>query len=218
MINVKYTSMKLETGIIKGKKTTYNTTDGNKVVKYSKTINLGVNSNFNINDEVVVIAKTDYEELIKDNNKDINANETIKELNNTIDDNNTTIESLTNKVNELMDQIQQATNNNNNSLNEISKLKDDINNLSNELTKYKTTLKPYDINTADSLGNLLGDFRIILNYLMDCLTAYEKQGRVKRFFKQNPTLDIVKPTTKLIDYRGNKYADNSNEVTTNKVN
>ena len=208
----------VETGKIKGKKTTYSTADGNKVVKYSKTINLGVNSNFNIDDDVVVIAKTEYEEIIKGNGNDIKANETIKELNNTIDDKNTTIGNLTSKVDELKDRIQQATNTNANNLNEISKLKDDINKMSNELTEYITTLKPYEINTADGLGNLLGDFRVILNYLMDCLTAYEKQGRVKRFFKQNPTLDIAKPSTKLIDYRGNKYADNSNEVKANKIN
>lgn len=209
--------MVVETGIIKGKKTTYSTADGNKVVKYSKTINLGVNSNFNIDDDVVVMAKKDYEELIKDNGNDINTMETIKELNNTIDDKETIINNLNNEVAELKDQIQQATNTNNNSLNEISNLKDDINKMSNELTEYVTTLKPYDINTADSLGDLLGDFRVILNYLMDCITAYEKQGRVKRFFKQNPTLDIAKPPTKLIDYRGNKVANNSNEVKTNKV-
>lgn len=210
--------MKIETGIIKGKKTTYNTADGNKVVKYSKTVNLGVNSAFNIDDEIVVIAQTDYNELIKDNGNDIKANETIKELNNTLDDKEIIINNLRNEVAELKDQIQQATNTNNNNLNEISQLKDDINKMSNELTEYITTLKPYDINTADGLGNLLGDFKVILNYLMDCLTAYEKQGRIKRFFKQNPTLDIAKPPTKLIDYRGNKYADNSNEVKANKVN
>lgn len=209
--------MKIETGIIKGKKTTYSTADGNKVVKYSKTVNLGVNSAFNIDDKIVVIAQTDYEELIKDNGNDIKANETIKELNNTIDDKETIINNLTNDVAELRDQIQQATNTNNNSLNEISKLKDDIKQMSNELTKYVTTLKPYDINTADSLGDLLGDFRVILNYLMDCITAYEKQSRVKRFFKHNPTIDIAKPPTKLIDYRGNKVANNSNEVKANKV-
>lgn len=209
--------MVVETGIIKGKKTTYSTADGNKVVKYSKTINLGVNSNFNIDDDVVVIAKKDYEELIKDNGNDIKANETIKELNNTLDDKETIINNLTNEVAELKDQIQQATNTNNNSLNEISNLKDDIKMMSNELTEYVTTLKPYDIKTADSLGELLGDFKVILNYLMDCITAYEKQGRVKRFFKQNPTLDIAKPPTKLIDYRGNKVANNSNEVKANKV-
>lgn len=209
--------MVLETGIIKGKKTSYTKTDGNKVVKYSKTINLGVNSAFDCGVNVVVMAETDYNNLMNSNNIDVKATETIEQLNNTIDDKDNTINDLTSKVAELNNEIRTIGNTNSHHLETINKLTSDSKATELELTEIKAIMKQYNINGADDLNTLIIEFRIILNYLTDCLTAYQQQGRVNGFLKRNPTTDIGKPSTKLIDFRGNKYADNSNEVKATKV-
>ena len=209
--------MELETGTIKGKKTSYTKTDGSKVVKYSKTINLGVNSAFDCGINVVVMAETDYNNLMNSNSIDIKASETIEQLNNTIDEKETTINNLTSKVAELTDEIRTIGNTNRNNLETITQLTASSKAIELELTEIKAIMKQYNINGADELNTLIIEFRIILNYLTDCLTAYQQQGRFNGFLKRNPTTDIGKPTTKLIDYRGNKFANNSDEVKANKV-
>ena len=209
--------MELETGIIKGKKTTYSRADGNKDVKYSQTINLGVNSAFDCGTNVVVMAETDYNNLMNSNSIDVGATETIEELNNIISEKETTINNLTNEVAKLSDEIRTIGNTNSNNLETINKLTSDNKAIELELTEIKAIMKQYNIYNADELNTLIIDFRLMLNYLMDCLTAYKEQGRVSGFLKRNPTTDIGKPTTMLIDFRGNKYADNSNEVKANKV-
>ena len=209
--------MELEKGIIKGKKTSYTKTDGSKVVKYSKTINLGVNSAFDCGTNVVVMAETDYNNLMNSNSIDVKATETIEQLNNSINEKQITIDNLTSKVAELNNEIRTIGNANRNNLETINNLTSGSKAIELELTELKAIMKQYNINGADELNTLIIEFRIILNYLTDCLTAYQQQGRFNGFLKRNPTTDIGKPATKLIDYRGNKYADNSNEVKTNKV-
>lgn len=203
--------MVLETGIIKGKKTSYTKSDGSKVVKYSKTINLGVNSAFDVGTNVVVMAESDY------NNSNNNV-ESVTELTNTIAKHEATINNLTNTIAELKDDLQQSTSSNVVKADRIAELTTAVAEAEQQLTKYTTILGQYNITGADELNNLIAEFRIILNYLNDCINAYEKQGRIKRFFKVNPLSDIGKPTTKLIDYKGNKYANTSDEVEANKVN
>lgn len=207
--------MGLETGIIKGNKTKYyNKTDDKEVVKYSKYVNLGVNSCFNIDDDVVVISKKEYDDLTATNG---NETEIIKELNNLIDDKDNKITNLTDKMAELNREIGNINNTNTNNANKIADLTTELKAVELELTELKTIMKQYNITHADELGNLIAEFRVILNYLSDCIVAYETQGRFKRFLKKTPTLDIVKQPTKLIDYRGNPYINNGNDIFTNKV-
>ena len=73
--------MGLETGTIKGNKTKYfNKTENKEVVKYSKYVNLGVNSAFDIGDKAVVLPINLYDDLINSNKDNIKQLETIKEL------------------------------------------------------------------------------------------------------------------------------------------
>lgn len=216
-IAIKYI-MELETGIIKGNKTKYyNKTDDKEIIKYSKYVNLGVNSSFNIDDKVVVMAKQYYDDLMAVNDDDIKLNETIKELSNNNDELMELLEIKDNNIDELRDQLQQSTNTNANKSDEIINLTNSLAEVEQQLTEFKTILKQYDITTSDDLNNVFGEFRVILNYLNDCLIAYEKQGRIKRFLKENPTSDIVKPATKLLDYRGNQYINNGADISANKV-
>lgn len=225
IIQSKYNVMLFETGIIKGNKTKYyNKTDDKEIVKYSKYINLGVNSNFNIDDNVVVLSKKYYDELMGNNNNEIKLSETIKELSNNNDElmelikiKDNEIGNLTADNSKLKDQLQQTTITNANKSDKITKLTETTSALEQQLTEYKATLKQYDINTADDLNNLIDEYKIILNYLNDCIIAYETQGRFKRFLKENPTIDIVKPPTKLINYRGNKYIANDGAIVTTKA-
>ena len=216
--------MELETGIIKGKKTSYTKTDGNKVVKYSKTINLGVNSCFDCGTNVVVMAETDYNKLMDINSNEIKLSETLKELSNNNDElmelvgiANNKVDSLTADNIKLRDRLQQATNNNADKSDKIVNLTETMAEVEQQLTEYLTILKQYNITSADELNTIFGEFRIILNYLNDCIIAYETQGRINRFLKKNPTTNIVKPPTKLIDYKGNQYINNGADISTNKV-
>ena len=210
--------MELETGTIKGNKTKYyNKTNETEIIKYSKYVNLGVNSNFNIDDEVVVIAKQYYNDVIAVNNDDIKLNETIKELSNNNDELMELLELKNNNIDELRDQLQQSTNTNANKSDEIINLTNSLAEVEQQLTEYLTILKQYNITTSDDLNRIFGEFRVILNYLNDCIIAYEKQGRIKRFLKKNPTSDIVKPATKLLDYRGNQYINNNADISANRV-
>lgn len=210
--------MELETGTIKGNKTTYfNKTENKEVVKYSKYLNLGVNSCFDIGADVVIIAKKDYDNLINTNSNDVELMETIKELSNTIDDKDKTIATLTNEVAELNNEIRTIGNSNTNNATRIADLTNELKAVELELTAITTVMKQYNITTPDELNTIFIDIRTALNYLSDCLTAYEKQGRVKRFLKENPTNDIAKPTLMLMDYKGNINNNNTGEISATKV-
>ena len=211
--------MELETGTIKGNKTTYfNKTENKEVVKYSKTINLGVNSRFNINDSVIVIAKKDYDNIITANADNIKQNETIKELNKVIDDKDNTINDLTNEVAKLNQMIQTISNTNTTNATKITDLMAELKAVELDLTAITTVMKQYNISNADELNTIFIDVRTALNYLSDCITAYEKQGRFKRFLKENPTTDITKPSLMLMDYKGNVNNNNGAEIINTKTN
>ena len=163
------------------------------------------------------MAKNDYEELMATNNDNVKQNETIRELNKVIDDKDNIIADLTNKVGNLNNEIRTIGNTNTNNANKIADLTTELKTVELELTAITTVMKQYNITTADELNNIFADVRTALNYLSDCIVAYEKQGRIKRFFKQNPTTDIVKPTLMLMDYKGNINNGNDNEISATKV-
>lgn len=221
MITLKYNIMGHETGIIKGNKTKYFKKSENKeVTKYSKYVNLGVNSNFKLDDIVAVLLINDYDNLIANNiNSDElnNANETIKELNKEIDSKDKAIANLSNVNEDLTKDLANATKENATTLSAIANLKDEINSKDVKLTEIMTILKQYNIKEFEELSTLLNDYKVALNYLSDCIVAYETQGRFKRFLKENPTSDIRKPPLKLIDYRGNKAIAPSGEIKANKI-
>lgn len=210
--------MELETGIIKGNKTKYfNKTENKEIIKHSKYVNLGVNSNFNIGDEVVVLSNKEYNSILNGNDDAVTLKERIKELTNTIDDKDNMINNINDELEQLNKEIRNNNSENISNIAKISALTEELKTVELELTELKTILKQYDINTADGLNNLIKEFRIILNYLNDCVIAYEKQNRLKRFLKQNPTIDIAKPPTNLLDYRGNPYINNDGDYINTNV-
>lgn len=211
--------MELETGTIKGNKTKYfNKSENKEVVKYSKYVNLGVNSAFDIGDKAVVLPINLYDDLINSNKDNIKQLETIKELNNTIADKDNTIADLTNKVANLNDEIRTISTTNTSNATRIADLTTELKAVELELTAITTVMKQYNITSADELNTIFNDVRTALNYLSDCITAYETQGRIKRFLKENPTIDIAKPPLMLMDYKGNINTGNGAEISATKVN
>ena len=211
--------MGLETGTIKGNKTKYfNKTENKEVVKYSKYVNLGVNSAFDIGDKAVVLPIDDYNNIINSNDDNIKQLETIKELNNTIADKDNTIADLTNEVANLNNEIRTISTTNTSNATRIADLTTELKTVELELKELTTVLKQYNITTADELNTIFADVRTALSYLSDCITAYETQGRIKRFLKENPTIDIAKPPLMLMDYKGNINTGNGAEISATKVN
>lgn len=221
MITLKYNIMGHETGIIKGNKTKYfKKSENRKVATISKYINLGVNSDFNIDDVVAVLPINEYETLIANNTNDDELNklnETITDLNKELSDKETAITNLNNTNERLTKELAELNKENATNLSAMVNLKDVINGKDKKLTEIMAILKHYDIKQIDDLNTLLSEYKIALSYFSDCLVAYEKQGRFKRFLKENPTNEIAKPPLKLIDYKGNKAIATSDEIKANKI-
>ena len=166
--------MVVETGIIKGKKSKYyNKSEDKEIIKYSKTINLGVNSSCNIDDNVIILSETDYKELIATNETDIKATETIKELNNIIVTNENRINKLSDEVEELKTEILKLTNENNINLSALTDLTNDYKATEIELTEVKRVMKQYNINNADDLQQLFKLFEFMEIDYIRVINYYE---------------------------------------------
>lgn len=216
--------MIVETGIIKGKKSKYyNKSEDKEIIKYSKTINLGVNSSFNIDDNVIILSETDYKQLIATNETDIKATETIKELNNIIITNENRINSLSDELEELKTEILKLTNENNINLSALTDLTNDYKATEIELTEVKRVMKQYNINNADDLQQLFKlfefmeiDYIRVINYLNKYLELLQHRGLLQRIINKDLSGDVDKPLLKYIDLQGNKLNDDS--VALNTIN
>ena len=216
--------MIVETGIIKGKKSKYyNKSEDKEIIKYSKTINLGVNSSFNIDDNVIILSETDYKQLIATNETDIKATETIKELNNIIVTNENRINSLSDELEELKTEILKLTNENNINLSALTDLTNDYKATEIELTEVKRVMKQYNINNADDLQQLFKlfefmeiDYIRVINYLNKYLELLQHRGLLQRIINKDLSVDVDKPLLKYIDLQGNKLNDDS--VALNTIN
>ena len=197
--------MVFETGIIKGKKTRYyKQSEGKEIIRYSKTINLGVNSSFNIDDSVVVLSDDDFKNL---NNN--NASERISELNCIIADNENIINVLSDEVAALRAEVKKLTNSNNKYLETINRLTSDNKADELELTELKRVMKHHDITSADELQQLFKLFELLevdyirtIDYLNKYLDMLQQRGLLQRIINKDVVVDS--PALKYIDVKGNK--------------
>ncbi len=210
----------MEKGIIKGNKTTYFKKSENKTVEtISKYVNLGVNSCFSIDDDVVILSETDYNKLMKEINTD--AVDEIDKLNETIA--------------ELNKQITKLTNDNDIINNKLSTKQQEINKLNNIITDKDNELNKYNDADVDKLNETIADLtddnKELLETLSDRQTYIIYLEQMQTDYKDiinyhrnknilTPLLnaiglsDIDKPQLKHLDIKGNKLTKTNEPILT----
>lgn len=209
--------MELEKRVIKGNEKKYKRKSDNKeIIKQSLYINLGVNSCFNADDEVIILTEENYNSIVNDNASDDTIkqlNDEIAKLNSLMDSREQEITQLSNANLELNSQI--AT------LNDALSDKDTVINgkdtaikeLEKEIAKYNSInidelqqkakeVEQYK-NIVISLQNEKIEFKDVINYLNNCIDRLEHRNIILRVMNKDNTSDVAKPSLKLIDYNGN---------------
>lgn len=187
--------MELEKRTVKGsRKKNIRQSDKKEVVKCSRYITLGVNSIFNVNDEVVIISIDDYKQL----NNVTADNNTINNLNDIINNKDAEIKELTNKLEAL-----QNTN---------DELTSEIAMLNNEVDKYSAyniaelLQKANRLDTYTRLNKVqdeaIKEYKDIVRYYKDYIQELKSRGLFGRIRNIDVASNIDEPPLKFIDLNG----------------
>ena len=198
------------------KKKYFNKKLNQDIVKFNLYINLGVNTDLKKDETVIILTDKEYKELINNNgNKEINnLNETIKELNNNINnvtadnqqlqdintDLNNTVANLETEITELNNLIQQKET-------ELSKYNAiDIETINTKLNELETNNKELEtlINSKNDdiiyLMELKGELKQLIN-------LYESKGVINSILRAVGLSDIDETQFNLIDKHGNQLKE-----------
>ena len=220
--------MDYETKIVKGTTKKYNTVSGEKV-SISKRIDLGVNSLFDVNDEVVILSYDTLNDLIEGAGVDsIDKLESIYNKDKALENEN---KKLYAKINELMDllsmkddnidELVNVNNTNNVKIRELEKdvavfesidvnklrgkvdeldlLKDKLLNLNDRLDNKS--------NVISLLQNQIMEYIQLVNYKNSIINALEKQGVLSKLMGKDVRAGLIKPSLFLINETGNLKDD-----------
>ena len=199
------------------------------ITKCNRYINLGVNSTFNVGDDVYILSETEYTNLT--DKATANDGVIISELKETITEKEKEIANLTAKITTLKTENKSLTNKVGN-ISELQQENTELNNLilskEKELAKYnaididkltndKETLETENKELSKQLG-IKTDYIVYLEQLQTDYKELINYFRNKNFL--TPLLnaiglsDIDKPQLKHIDMKGNKTDKNNEPVLT----
>lgn len=220
--------MDYEIKIVKGTTKKYNTVSGEKV-SISKRIDLGVNSLFDVNDEVVILSYDTLNDLIKGAGVDsIDKLESIYNKDKALENEN---KKLYAKINELMDLLSMKDDNidelvnvnitNNVKIKElekdvavfesidVNKLRDKVDELDLLKDKLLNLNERLDnkSNVISLLQNQIMEYIQLVNYKNSIINALEKQGVLSKLMGKDVRAGLIKPPLFLINETGNLKDD-----------
>lgn len=220
--------MDYEIKIVKGTTKKYNTVSGEKV-SISKRIDLGVNSLFDVNDEVVILSYDTLNDLIEGAGVDsIDKLESIYNKDKALENEN---KKLYAKINELMDLLSMKDDNidelvNVNNINnvkirelekdvavfesiDVNKLRgkvDELDLLKDKLLNLNERLDNKS-NVISLLQNQIMEYIQLVNYKNSIINALEKQGVLSKLMGKDVRAGLIKPSLFLINETGNLKDD-----------
>ena len=220
--------MDYEIKIVKGTTKKYNTVSGEKV-SISKRIDLGVNSLFDVNDEVVILSYDTLNDLIKGAGVDsIDKLESIYNKDKALENEN---KKLYAKINELMDllsmkddNIDELVNVNNTNNVKIKELEKDVAVFESiDVNKLRGKVDELDLlkdkllnlnerldnksNVISLLQNQIMEYIQLVNYKNSIINALEKQGVLSKLMGKDVRAGLIKPPLFLINETGNLKDD-----------
>lgn len=220
--------MDYEIKIVKGTTKKYNTVSGEKV-SISKRIDLGVNSLFDVNDEVVILSYDTLNDLIKGAGVDsIDKLESIYNKDKALENEN---KKLYAKINELMDllsmkddNIDELVNVNNTNNVKIKELEKDVAVFESiDVNKLRDKVDELDLlkdkllnlnerldnksNVISLLQNQIMEYIQLVNYKNSIINALEKQGVLSKLMGKDVRAGLIKPPLFLINETGNLKDD-----------
>lgn len=220
--------MDYETKIVKGTTKKYNTVSGEKV-SISKRIDLGVNSLFDVNDEVVILSYDTLNDLIEGAGVDsIDKLESIYNKDKALENEN---KKLYAKINELMDllsmkddNIDELVNVNNTNNVKIRELEKDVAVFESiDVNKLRGKVDELDLlkdkllnlnerldnksNVISLLQNQIMEYIQLVNYKNSIINALEKQGVLSKLMGKDVRAGLIKPSLFLINETGNLKDD-----------
>lgn len=220
--------MDYEIKIVKGTTKKYNTVSGEKV-SISKRIDLGVNSLFDVNDEVVILSYDTLNDLIKGAGVDsIDKLESIYNKDKALENEN---KKLYAKINELMDllsmkddNIDELVNVNNTNNVKIKELEKDVAVFESiDVNKLRGKVDELDLlkdkllnlnerldnksNVISLLQNQIMEYIQLVNYKNSIINALEKQGVLSKLMGKDVRAGLIKPSLFLINETGNLKDD-----------
>lgn len=217
----------MEQSRIKGKPSSYYKKSENKTIeKISKYINLGVNSEFNVNDVAYVLSETEYTDLTGAVNTD--AVKELTELKETLRVKETEITKLTDKITTLEASNKELSDTIGATETQLSELRQLIQQKEKELSKYSNIdvdkLQQIATELETTNKELLGkvtnrdeyiiylellqtDYKVLVQYLNTSLMLHKQRNLINRVINKDVASDMDKPQLEMIDSKGNVLAD-----------
>lgn len=215
--------MQHERKTVKGNNITYNKKDG-KVNKINKYLNLGVNSLFNVDDEVIIISADDFDSIATADaptTDDKSLLDEISKLEKTIEDKDNKIKQLKDsysKLNDSVDEVKALLLSKDSTIDELEKklVKYDAVDVDEFKEKLASLNKQNDDLNSElrksnkiimMLQNQKMEYKDLVNYNIRIADAYKNQGMLNKLLGRDATAEIIKPNLKLLDESGNVIAD-----------
>lgn len=215
--------MQHERKTVKGNNITYNKKDG-KVNKINKYLNLGVNSLFNVDDEVIIISADDFDSIATADaptTDDKTLLDEISKLEKTIEDKDNEIKQLKDsysKLNDSVDEVKALLLSKDSTIDELEKklVKYDAVDVDEFKEKLASLNKQNDDLNSElrksnkiimMLQNQKMEYKDLVNYNIRIADAYKNQGMLNKLLGRDATAEIIKPNLKLLDESGNVIAD-----------
>lgn len=215
-----------EKKIVKGTSKKYKTVNGIEKESVSKRIDLGVNSAFDVDDEVVVLSIDDFNKLTNDNADEIHVlknissgkDDTIAELNASNDKLNQKLQNKLDLINDITDKLKASEKKVKELESDVSALKekadkydavdvDDLKSKSDELDKTKNAIIKLQ-NDMILVIDIIGDYKLLVDYKDNIITALNKQGFLDKYIRsKDVTDDLKEPALKNIDTAGELLKD-----------
>ena len=215
--------MQHERKTVKGNNITYNKKDG-KVNKINKYLNLGVNSLFNVDDEVIIISADDFDSIATADAPtpdDKSLLDEISKLEKTIEDKDNEIKQLKDsysKLNDSVDEVKALLLSKDSTIDELEKklvkydavdvdeFKEKLTSLNKQNDDLNSELRKSN-KIIMMLQNQKMEYKDLVNYNIRIADAYKNQGMLNKLLGRDATAEIIKPNLKLLDESGNVIAD-----------